>query len=95
MFAVWAGHHIVVRELCRCGARRFINCTDRRADAQWTPLSLAVLRGDVAMIQLLVAYGADPLVRFSMCDFPGTHFTQHTAEAGIMYWSGWFLGGRA
>lgn len=39
------------------------------------------------MIQLLVAYGADPLVRLMLYDFPGRAFTQHTSEAGSENWS--------
>eukprot|EP00392_Amoebophrya_sp_AT5.2_P001188 g1190.t1 len=56
-FAVWGNHHAIVKEICRNGGRRFVNCTDRRADSQWTPLGLATLRGDVEMVQLLIAYG--------------------------------------
>ncbi|CAD7922530.1 unnamed protein product [Amoebophrya sp. A25] len=86
-FAVWAGQHAIVKEICRNGGRRFINCTDRRADSQWTPLALAVMRCDIEMVQLLVAYGGDPLVRLMMHDFPGAHFTQHTTDAGSEDWS--------
>ena len=41
------------------------------------------------MIHLLVAYGADPLVRLQMHDFPGQQFTQYTGlpVVGESSWS--------
>ncbi|CAD7951574.1 unnamed protein product [Amoebophrya sp. A120] len=91
-FAVWNNHHAIVKEICRNGGRRFLNCTDRRADSQWTVLALAVAgRGDIDMIQMLIAYGADPLVRLRMHDFPGNKFTYHktahSTNEGLENWS--------
>lgn len=93
MYAVWSGNVATVRELCRVGGREAVNLLDRRGDgSEWTPLALAVTRWGPEMIQVLVAYGADVLVRLSAADFPGRAFLRHSSplllDACENRWSG-------
>mmetsp|Transcript_34478 Transcript_34478/g.62481 ORF Transcript_34478/g.62481 Transcript_34478/m.62481 type:complete len:731 (-) Transcript_34478:65-2257(-) len=82
MYAVWSNNVTLVQEICRLGGRTTINKVDRRGDgSEWTPLAVAVVRGSAEMVQALVAYGADPLVRLASPDFPGTAFLKHCAVA--------------
>jgi len=79
--AVWSGSCTLVQELLRMGARKVVNRADRRTDARWTPLALAVAKSDVPMAQLLLQYKADPLQRIAVRDFPGTKFLAHVDES--------------
>ncbi|CAE7455679.1 ANK2 [Symbiodinium pilosum] len=93
LHAVWSNNVELVQELCRQGARKVINEADRRGDGtSWSPISLAVVRGTPEMVQLLVEYGADPLVRLASSDFPGTAFIRHCSlavpDAADNRWSG-------
>lgn len=93
MFAAWSGNVQLVAEICRVGGREAINRIDRRAcGTQLTPLAVAVMRWGPDMVQTLVAYGADPLVRLSFADFPGQGFVEHMApvllDAQNDRWSG-------
>lgn len=93
MFAVWSGNVQLVSEICRIGGREVINCTDRRADgSEWTPLAIAVARWGPDMVNALITYGADPLVRLGSADFPGQAFIDHVAplllDAPDNKWSG-------
>eukprot|EP00933_Yihiella_yeosuensis_P028720 TRINITY_DN22556_c0_g1_i1.p1 TRINITY_DN22556_c0_g1~~TRINITY_DN22556_c0_g1_i1.p1 ORF type:complete len:740 (+),score=105.59 TRINITY_DN22556_c0_g1_i1:120-2339(+) len=78
MFAVWSNNVSLVQEICRLGGRQTVNMMDRRGDgSEWTPLALAVVRSSPEMVQALIAYGADPLVRLTSPDFPGIAFIRH------------------
>ena len=93
LHAVWSNNVELVRELCRQGARKVINEADRRGDGtSWSPIALAVVRGAPEMLQVLVEYGADPLVRVASSDFPGTAFVKHCSlalpDAAENAWSG-------
>eukprot|EP00927_Polykrikos_kofoidii_P072724 TRINITY_DN68808_c0_g1_i1.p1 TRINITY_DN68808_c0_g1~~TRINITY_DN68808_c0_g1_i1.p1 ORF type:complete len:713 (+),score=99.41 TRINITY_DN68808_c0_g1_i1:169-2307(+) len=93
MFSIWSGNVPLVREVCRLGGRRMVNATDRRPDgSQWTPLSLAVIRCSPEMVRVLVDYGADPLARTWLSDFPGQGFIDRIAlelpDAEDNHWSG-------
>mmetsp|Transcript_105962 Transcript_105962/g.203847 ORF Transcript_105962/g.203847 Transcript_105962/m.203847 type:complete len:791 (-) Transcript_105962:52-2424(-) len=93
MFGAWNGNVELVREVCRIGGREVVNYTDRRADgSEWTPLAMAVSRWGPDMVQALVEYGADPLVRLGTADFPGQALLRHVApmlmDAADNCWSG-------
>lgn len=78
MFAVWSGNTELVCEICRKGGRKVINVKDRRADgSEWTPLAIAVVRWGPDMVKALITYGADPLMRLGMANFPGQAFLDH------------------
>lgn len=82
MFAIWSGHVAMVRELLRIGGRNVVNFTDCRNDgSEWTPLSLAVARADAHIVQALMDYGADPLIRLGWDDFPGQAFLRHCSPS--------------
>ncbi|CAE8686649.1 unnamed protein product [Polarella glacialis] len=82
MFAVWSNNVPLVQEICRLGGRSTICHIDRRGDgSEWNPLSIAVVRGSPEMVQALIAYGADPLVRLSCPDFPGSPFIRYALPA--------------
>lgn len=64
------------------GGRKDVNRLDCRADVcQWTPLSAAVARWTPALVNRLVAYGADPLQRLDSSDFPGKGFVKQAASS--------------
>jgi len=93
MFAVWSGNVQLVCEICRTGGRQDVNRKDRRADgSEWTPLAIAVARWGPDMINALITYGADPLVRLGSADFPGRAFITHVEpvllDALDNQWSG-------
>ncbi|CAE7602377.1 Ank3 [Symbiodinium natans] len=93
LHAVWSNNVELVRELCRQGARKIINEADRRGDGtSWSPISLAVIRGGPDMVQVLVEYGADPLMRMASSDFPGSAFVKYCSlalpDAAENSWSG-------
>lgn len=93
LHAVWSDSAELVRELCRQGARKCINDIDRRGDGtSWSPISLAVIRCSPDVVQVLVEYGADPLMRMALVDFPGSAFLKHCSlalpDAAENTWSG-------
>jgi len=93
LHAVWSDNADLVRELCRQGARKSINDIDRRGDGtSWSPISLAVIRCSPEVVQVLVEYGADPLMRMALVDFPGSAFLKHCSlalpDAAENTWSG-------
>jgi ankyrin repeat protein len=79
--AVWSGNCTLVAELLRIGSRSVINKLDRRKDAKWSPLAIAVARADMQMLRLLLEHGADPLQRIILGDFPGEGFLVHSRKA--------------
>lgn len=89
MFAVWSGNVSLVREVCRLGGRNVIDNFDRRADGcEWNPLVLAVARWGPEMVQALISYGADPLVRLAWKDFPGVGFLKRLPLEAENRWTG-------
>ena len=53
-FAVWSGNSKLVRDLMRTPARRQVNMVDRRVDgSEWTPLTLAVCKAEIPVVQTL------------------------------------------
>lgn len=93
MFAIFSGNTTLIREVCRLGGRYVVNFTDRRTDgSEWTPLALAVCCCSPEVVETLVGYGADPLVRLGSADFPGQALVDHgsrgLADASSNHWSG-------
>mmetsp|Transcript_35236 Transcript_35236/g.64391 ORF Transcript_35236/g.64391 Transcript_35236/m.64391 type:complete len:716 (-) Transcript_35236:100-2247(-) len=79
MFAVWNGDVAIVEELLRIGARTVVNCKDRGQAEELVPLAIAVAKGSIDMVNALVAYSADPLVRLRSNDFPGRIFLDNVS----------------
>lgn len=50
----------------------FVNATSSFADLQLTPISIAVILGNVPMIKCLLSFGADPFIGGRVYDFPGS-----------------------
>jgi len=92
MFAVWGGEVSMVEELLRTGARTVVNSADCSDAEQLCPLAIAVAKRNIEMVNALVAYGGDPLIRLHSFDFPGQIYVDHVLpilpDAHHNKWSG-------